>query len=435
MSDTIYARASGPGRAGVAIIRISGPGAFSGARRLGATDVGPRQASLRRLIDPESGEVLDEGIVITFPGPASYTGEDVVELQVHGSPAVVRGVQEALGRMPGLREAEPGEFTRRAMINGRLDLAQVEGLGDLLAAETATQRRLAMVTLSGDLSRRVSTWKDSLITVLAFVEVGIDFADEELPDDVTDRARRTLEMVRGEMAGELVGGRIAERIRHGFEVAIVGRPNVGKSTLLNRIAGREAALTSPVEGTTRDVIEVRMDLDGLSVTVLDMAGLRASEDTIESLGVSRARERADAADLRIFLLDDPADMAGMDVARLPGDVVAIGKADIRAGDSQGLVVSGVTGAGIDELLSQVSGALSQRSAGGGALAHRRQREAVARAEASLGVAHERLAGGDSELDLAAEEIRAAIRALDFLLGQVDVEAVLDVVFRNFCLGK
>ena len=330
MVDTIFAQASARGVAGVAVIRVSGPQALAAGSAL-AGKIGPeRTAALRRLRDPETGEVLDQAVVIAFPGPGSFTGEDVVEFQVHGSQAVSRSVLAALGRIDGLRAAEAGEFTRRALINGRLDLAQVEGLADLLAAETTAQQRLAIGLMDGVLSRRAAAWGAALVRELAFVEASIDFAEEELPDDLVVSVRARLAELARAMREEVAGGRLAERVRDGFEVALVGRPNVGKSTLLNTLAGREAALTSEVAGTTRDVLEVRMEIDGLAVTLLDMAGLREASERIEALGVDRARKRAAAADLRIFLVEDAGDTSGLGVDCVDGDLEVLAKADLRA---------------------------------------------------------------------------------------------------------
>ena len=274
MGDTIFAQATAVGRAGLAIIRISGAGALAAAAGIAGEVGSARFATLRWLHDPETGERLDQAVVIAFPAPGSFTGEDVVELQLHGSPAVCRSVLAALGRVEGLRPAEPGEFTRRALLNGRLDLSQVEGLGDLLGAETSAQQRQALRLMDGAVSKLAALWGADLVRALAFVEASIDFADEELPGDMLASVAVALRDVHAAMQQELRGGRIAERVRDGFEVALVGRPNVGKSTLLNALARREAALTSEVAGTTRDVLEVRMDLGGLPLTLLDMAGLR-----------------------------------------------------------------------------------------------------------------------------------------------------------------
>ena len=294
----------------------------------------------------------------------------------------------ALGRVEGLRPAEPGEFTRRALLNGRLDLSQVEGLGDLLGAETSAQQRQALRLMDGAVSKLAARWGTELVRALAFVEASIDFADEELPGDMLASVAVALRDVHAAMQQELSGGRIAERVRDGFEVALVGRPNVGKSTLLNALARREAALTSEVAGTTRDVLEVRMDLGGLPLTLLDMAGLRRAGGRVETLGVARARERAAGADLRVFLVNAAADAASLGVAREPDDLVVLAKADLRkAGDAA--AVSGKTGEGIDELLQRISGVLEARVATAGAASHARQREAIARAAERVAAARSR----------------------------------------------
>jgi tRNA modification GTPase len=432
--DTIFAQASGHGRTGVAVLRISGPRALAAARALCGRLPADRRAGLRWIRDPEGGERLDQGLVITFPAPDSFTGEDVAELHLHGSLAVTRTVLAALGRIEGLRLAEPGEFTRRALLNDRLDLSQVEGLSDLIEAETAAQQRQALATMRGTVSALAAGWREQLVRALAHVEASIDFADEELPADVFAMVRGELRAVAAGMTDALRGSRVAERIRDGFEVALVGRPNVGKSTLLNALAGREAALTSELAGTTRDVIEVRMDLGGLPLTVLDMAGLREAEGSVEAMGVARARARAEAADLRVFLVEAADDAARLGLRVRAGDLVALAKADLRkAGD--GLAVSGRTGVGIDGLLTGIAAVLGDRAAGAGSVAHSRQREAIEAAVRAVSAALTEADRGEMQAELVAEEIRAGLRNLDFLVGKVDVEAVLDVIFRTFCLGK
>jgi tRNA modification GTPase len=434
VGDTIFAQATASGRAGVAIIRISGPCSLAAGAAL-AGDIGPaREARVRWLQDPRTGERLDQAVVIAFPGPGSFTGEDVVELHLHGSPAVCRSVLAALGSLEGLRPAEPGEFTRRALVHGRMDLSQVEGLGDLLAAETAAQQRQGLRLMEGAVSRLAAGWRTELVRALAFVEASIDFADEELPEGVLEEVAGVLGRVHAAMQHELGGGKIAEQIRDGFEVALVGRPNVGKSTLLNALARREAALTSEVAGTTRDVLEVRMDLGGLPVTLLDMAGLRRSGGRVEALGVARARERAARADLRVFLVGKAAEADRLGVAREEGDLVVLAKADLRhAGGSA--AVSGLTGQGVDELLRSMAAVLGVRVAGAGAASHLRQREAIAEAAGRLAAAMGEIERAERRAELVAEDVRGALRALDFLVGRVDVEAVLDVIFQSFCLGK
>lgn len=431
MTDTIFAQASAKGRAGVAVIRISGPDAFATLDALCGPRPPERLASLRG-IRAEDGEEIDRALVLSFPGPRSFTGEDVAELQIHGGPAVAAAVLDLLARRPALRLAEPGEFTRRALMNGRLDLAQVEGLGDLLAAETEAQRRQAARMMSGALSGQAARWRAALLRALAFVEASIDFVDDAVPDDVLASVATDLDALIEDLRRALAGAGIAERLREGFEVALVGAPNVGKSTLLNALAGRDAAITSEVAGTTRDVIEVRMDLGGLPVTLLDMAGLRETEDRVERIGVDRARARAEHADLRLFLVEWPEDTRALAIAPRPGDLVARAKADLADG-GDGLAISGRTGAGIPDLLAAMAAELETRAARSSGLSHRRQAEAVERAVGAVERGRTLLVAERPEV--AAVELRAAVMALDFLVGKVDVEAILDVVFQSFCLGK
>ncbi|MCK8463279.1 tRNA uridine-5-carboxymethylaminomethyl(34) synthesis GTPase MnmE [Aliiroseovarius sp. S1339] len=428
--DTIYSLASARGKAGVAVVRISGPHAFSAARSMAGSLPAIRKAGLRSLKGSE-GFVLDEALVLCFDEGASFTGEQVVEFQLHGSTAVVRAVLDALSGYPDLRLAEPGEFTRRALENERLDLAQVEGLADLLDAETEAQRRQAFTVLSGALGDIAEGWRRDLIRAAALLEATIDFADEDVPVDVSPEVNELLDGVLTTLAKETAGTRIAERIRDGFEVAIVGAPNAGKSTLLNALAGRDAAITSEIAGTTRDVIEVQMELAGLPVTVLDTAGLRDAQDEVEAIGVERALSRAKAADLRIFLKSVDDEILPLDPQS--DDIVVLGKADIHGTD--GLAVSGLTGQGVDRLVARIGELLEDRVKGAGIATRARHRIAMERALGALDDARIEVQHGPERAEFAAEEIRTAIRALDSLVGRVDVEHLLDEIFASFCLGK
>ena len=426
--DTIYALASARGKAGVSVIRLSGPASWVAVEALSGPLPEPRKAGLRRL--KLDGEVLDEAVVLCFAAGASFTGEEVAELHVHGAMATVAAVLRAVGAQPDLRMAEPGEFTRRALENGRLDLAQVEGLSDLIEAETEAQRKQALKVLSGSVGKAADQWRADLVRAAALIEATIDFVDEDVPVNVTPEVLHLVDRVEMALRAELSRYGAAERIRDGFEVAIVGRPNAGKSTLLNALAGREAAITSEYAGTTRDVIEVRMDLAGLPVTVLDTAGLRETTDVVEGIGIERALERAAAADLRVFLLD------GEEVpliAPRPGDLVVQGKADL--GTATGLAVSGKTGAGVDRLVAEISGVLSGRAASAGVLTRERHRDAVTRAIEAMESARKEVEGGPDRVEMAAEELRRAARALAALVGRVDVEHLLDEIFASFCIGK
>ncbi|MDU8927977.1 tRNA uridine-5-carboxymethylaminomethyl(34) synthesis GTPase MnmE [Alisedimentitalea sp. MJ-SS2] len=427
--DTIFALASAQGKAGVAVVRVSGPGAWDAAESLCGALPAPRQAGLRLLKDP-SGTRLDEALVLAFEDKASFTGERVVELQLHGSTAVAAAVLDVLGHIDGLRHAEPGEFTRRALENGRLDLAQVEGLADLIDAETEAQRRQALRVLSGDLGNRAELWRGDLIRAAALIEATIDFADEEVPVDVSPEVRDLLSRTRDSLNSEIAGVSVAERVRTGFEVAIIGAPNVGKSTLLNALAGREAAITSEYAGTTRDVIEVRMDLAGVPVTLLDTAGLRETQDHVEQIGIARARERALAADLRVFLVEDG---QAPDIEPHDGDIVLRAKGDLLS-DKTG-AISGATGLGVSDLIEQVSSVLCHKVADIGVATRLRHKMSMERAVESLQQADQLLTLGHDHSDLAAEELRSAVRALDALVGRVDVESILDEIFSSFCIGK
>ena len=423
--DTIFALATARGKAGVAIVRVSGPKAFDAVVNLTGACPKPRTASLRKVI--WQGEVLDTALVLLFAEGESFTGESVAEFHLHGSLAVIEAVTRALGSMSGLRLAEPGEFTRRALENGCIDLTQVEGLADLIDAETEAQRRQALRVLSGVIGKRADQWRSRLIRAAALIEATIDFADEDVPQDVTPEVRALVCDVLTDLRTEVLGSRAAERIRDGFEVAIVGAPNAGKSTLLNALAGREAAITSEVAGTTRDVIEVRMNIDGLAVTLLDTAGLRETDDVVERKGVEFALRRARDADLRIFLLSDEP------IGELvPGadDIVVQGKADLG-----GEGVSGLTGKGVDTLIREMAARLGKMTASAGIVTRERHRISIERAIRAMESALNEVERGPARAEIAAEELHVAIRALESLVGRVDVESLLDEIFSSFCIGK
>jgi tRNA modification GTPase len=426
MGDTIFALASARGKAGVAVMRVSGPQAHGALGQLCAVPVA-RQAALRQLV--WQGHVLDEALVLLFDEGASFTGEKIVELQVHGSLGVIKALTRALAQM-GLRQAEAGEFTRRALENGRLDLAQVEGLADLIDAETEAQRRQALRVLSGAVGKRAEGWRKDLIRAGALVEATIDFADEDVPVDVTPEVLGLIDGLLADLRREIAGTAVAERVRDGFEVAIIGAPNAGKSTLLNALTGREAAITSEIAGTTRDVIEVRMDLDGLAVTLLDTAGLRETLDPVEQIGVGRALSRAAAADLRVFLLDHPGEVLLM--TPQADDIVVQGKADLHPTDG---AVSGRTGQGLDQLVARITAVLAEKAASAGVMTRERHRVAMIRAVEAMESARHQVEGVHGAAELVALDLRRAGRALDALVGRVDTEDLLDEIFASFCIGK
>jgi tRNA modification GTPase len=451
--DTIFALSSGRPPAAIAVIRISGPRAGLALERTVGRVPEPRRGTLARVRDPVSGEVIDEGLALWFPAPNSETGEDIAELQVHGGRAVIAAVLGALAKLEGLRPAEAGEFTRRAFENGRMDLTAVEGLADLVAAETEAQRRQAFRQLKGLLGERAESWRQRLIEALALVEAAIDFSDEE---DVPKSAMaQALERI-GPLAEEIAqaGAGQGERLREGLRVAIAGPPNAGKSTLFNRLARREAAIVSPFPGTTRDVLELHLDLGGYPVTVLDTAGMREASDPVEREGVRRASEQAAGADLVLWVLEatavgSEAIAEGQRSVALPeGSELwfVANKMDLVPGSDRQRVesqfareltvhlLSSLTAAGIDELVNAISRHAERLFSGEPALVTReRQRgllkETVAALRGAQGAAQE------AREEIVAEHLRLATRALGKLLGRVDVEDILDVIFRDFCIGK
>lgn len=437
-TDTIFALASGAGRAAIAVLRISGPESGRILATLAGGLPAPRLASLRRLRDA-SGATLDRALVLWFPGPASYTGEDGAELHLHGGRAVIAAVSDALVAL-GARPAEAGEFTRRAFLNGRLDLTEAEGIADLIAAETDAQRRQAVHQAEGGLSRLVAGWSERLIRLLAHQEAAIEFSDsDDLPAELDTRARDGAAALRAEIESHLADGGAGERLRDGLAFAILGAPNAGKSSILNALSGREAAIVSARAGTTRDVVEVRLELGGVPVTIADTAGLRESADEIEAEGVRRAKLRAGEADLLIlvFAADVSPDSATLALIRADGVLVVANKVDLASppaviGGVAPLALSARTGEGLPGLRA----ALDERAA---ALAGLGRDSLLTRPRhrAALGEVAAWLAEAEAALlpELTAEALRGALRALGRLVGSVDVEAVLDVVFREFCIGK
>jgi tRNA modification GTPase len=387
----------------------------------------PKRTSLRKLRDAEGG-IIDEALVLVFSAGQSFTGEDVVEFQIHGSPAVISSVLTCLGLMPGLRHAEAGEFSRRALENDRLDLAQLEGLGDLIEAETEAQRAQAMRIMSGALGDRVQAWRTLLVRAMALVEATIDFADEDVPVDVAPEVQDLLGRLLVEFERELEGVKAAQSIKDGFRVAIVGPPNVGKSTLLNHLAQREVAITSEFAGTTRDVIEVQLDIRGMPVIFLDTAGIRETSDEVEQIGIGRARSAADEADMRIYLIEDELSFVPQDV---DSDLV------FRAKDDDGRVagISGKTGFGVSRLIEHVAEVFEERASAVGVAIKDRHRVALSSAAFAIRRALVSIESGMEDPELVAEELRAAVFSVESLVGHVDIEHILGEIFAKFCIGK
>jgi tRNA modification GTPase len=444
--ETIFALASGKGRAGIAVIRISGPAAAHTLGQLSAEKLPkPRCARLISLSAPGSGELLDKAIVLWFPGPDSFTGEDVVELHAHGGPAVLKELYGALGALPGVRPAEAGEFSRRAFENGKLDLTMAEGLNDLIWAETVAQKRLAQRQLEGALSEKYEDWRGRLLRLLAHAEAAIDFSDEDLPEGFEKAITPELVALKEEINRHLEDRRIGERIRSGFRIVILGAPNVGKSSLLNALAKEEAAIVSAEAGTTRDVIELRIDLGGYAASLADTAGLRESENFIEQEGVRRALDRAREADLKLLLVDAQA------WPEIPDDIQTeigdnswllvnkcdLGEVDLGKSPLGGLRTFGVsakTGDGLHQVLSALEAEVVERLGGLEAMPLTRLRHRQALEETTKAL--ERVLMADhGDPGLIAEDIRLAARALGRVTGRIDVEDVLNVVFADFCIGK
>lgn len=445
---TIYATATAPGRAAVAIIRVSGAAAHTSlAAMLGEQSLPvPRRAALRLLYN-DRNDILDEALVLRFSAPQSYTGEDAVEYHLHGGVAVVEGVLDMLARQPGHRLAEPGEFTRRAFEHGQLDLTEAEAVADLIDAQTSAQRQQALSQLGGALGQLYEGWKDRLVRLLALLEADLDFSDQDLPDDILVNIRPDLSDLIDAMRHHLDDKRRGEILRDGLQVAIIGAPNAGKSTLLNALAKRDVAIVSAIPGTTRDVIEVRLDIGGVPVILADTAGLRpdalgdSAQDTIEAEGIRRALQRAEQADLRILVLDATESLskeAHDQLAKPDNLLIVLNKTDLPyvlpapLADRPVISVSAQTGANLDDLIAQLAtlarAMIAPRDTP--SLTRARHRASLEAALAALTRTR------DAPLpELVAEDIRLAIRHLAHITGRVDVEDILDIIFRDFCIGK
>lgn len=443
---TIFAVSSGRGRAGVSVIRVSGSQtqnvimAVSGNEKLPR----PRRATLRWFYDPETNEKLDQGLLIFFPGPNSFTGEDVAEFHIHGGYAVVAGFLEALIKIEGLRSAEAGEFTRRAFDNGRMDLTAAEGLADLINAETKAQQRQALRQMDGELAKIYESWREQIITAMAYLEADIDFSDEEIPDDVVARVGPIVAKLRETIGQHLDDAHRGERLRHGLQVVILGAPNAGKSTFLNYLSKRDVAIVSDIAGTTRDLIEVHLDISGFPVNVIDTAGIRESEDAIEAEGVRRAEGKAKEADLKILLIDGS--MGNVPDEKMQSHIdintmVLYNKSDLGLVDKEDFGecigrwdVSLKSGDGLSHFMKAFKGEVERRMELTETPSLTRTRH---RANLKSAVDHlDRYLSADHfDLELLSEDLRMAAREIGKITGRVDVEDILEKIFKEFCIGK
>ena len=439
--STIFSLSSAPGRAGVAVFRVSGPKTGEIACELSGRPLPrPRLASLCKFRNAQDDEI-DEGLLLWMPGPHSFTGEDCAEFQLHGSPAVAEAIAAAF-LSAGARQAEPGEFTRRAFINGRLDLTEAEGLADLIDADTQAQRVQALRQMQGGLKARYEGWREGLLDALAQIEGEIDFPDEgDIPDDLAHKALGPIEALISDMNAALQSADQGERVRAGIEIAIIGAPNAGKSSLLNSLARREAAIVTPQAGTTRDIVETNLILGGLAVRLSDTAGLRVSEDTIEAEGIRRAKQRAEEADIRVLVQDlNIPSSEGLELIR-SGDFVLLNKSDLGGSaslspieDVQSFKLSTLTGEGMEQFEAELSNTVQARYSPGrdAGLTRARHKDCVLRAKDALTRAAKAL---NIAPELAGDDLRAALQALRELAGETDIEAVFDRIFSRFCVGK
>ncbi len=441
ISDTIYAPASATAKAGIAVIRISGPNAKHAIEYLGSAVGQPRFVKMAKIFHPETKDLIDECITIYYQGPSSFTGEDVVEINIHGGRAVLDLTLDALSKIQGLRLAEPGEFSKRRFMNGKMDLTQAEGLMDLIDAETEAQHKQALKQLAGELGILYEGWRTQLLKIMSLIEAYIDFPDEDLPANIIDDVTKQVKSLNKEITNHLSDNQQGEKLREGFYIAIIGETNVGKSSLINALAKRDVAIVSDIAGTTRDVIEIRLNIAGYLVTIADTAGLRSSNDLLEKEGILRTLDRAKKADLKILVLDsqkcDNTPQELLDLAN-KDTIVVLNKIDLLDNNSElktndkAVLVSAQSGLGLNNLLNEIKEYVQNffYTTDAPLITRQRHRENLERCKTCLEVFNLQ-----KDIELAAEDLRLASRYLSVITGKIDVESVLGEIFSNFCIGK
>ena len=442
---TIYALSTGPGVSGIAVVRVSGKEAAEVVKQLTGDDLPvPRVAVLKKLKNSNTNEMIDEGIVLWFPGPNSYTGEDLAEFHVHGSRAVVSALHSSISGIKNCRLAEPGEFTKLAFQNGKINLLKAEGIADLVSAETEIQRKQAVEIMSGKSSDKFTSWRAKLLKILAHVEAKIDFPDEDLPKDTLDEIQKTSNQVSKEIEKVLDDQKVGERIREGFKIAIVGPTNAGKSSLLNYLSKRDVAIVSEIAGTTRDVIETHLNLDGYPVVVSDTAGIRESKNEIEKKGIKLALNRAEDADLKLIIVDAKSVDFTSVLKELIDEnaILVVNKSDLIAGNinkelqkHDHILVSIKNNLNLDKLILKIKKKLENKFISYGDILITRERHRQHLEQCISHLKNFKNKNGSEDYDKAAEDLRLATRHLGMIVGKVDVEEILGSIFNDFCIGK
>ncbi len=427
----IFALSTNPGKSSISIIRLSGPNAFYIANKFLDKEPEIRKATRKKII--YNNDLIDIGVVIFYPFNHSYTGEQLVEFNLHGSNAVIKKMLEILCKQKNSRIAYPGEFTQRAFENNKLDLSQVEGIYNLIEAETESQRKLSLKILEGSLGIKVKKWKTQLINILSLLEASIDFSEEELPKDILKEIQNNIYKIKLDFQKELKGSKVADSINNFFEVAIVGKPNVGKSTLLNYLSQKNTSIVTNVPGTTRDIIEVKLDIKGLPVVFLDTAGLHKSNDKVEKIGIKRTLERLSKVDLRIFLINNNKELKTFEKLIKNHDLVFFAKNDLKNKRNKG--ISGKTGEGTDLLFDQVFNLFSKKTSSVGSVVNNRHRLIIKNSLFFIDDALSKCNSSFDKVEMIAEDIRHTINELNFLTGKVGVEDILSNIFSKFCIGK